>query len=324
MECSSHAIDLDRLLGCRFDVAVFTNLSRDHLDYHPDLDAYFEAKARLFAMLKPDGLAVVNVDDEWGERLIDRLPFRRTLGFSLRSSRNAVVLADATIADDGTRVSLRSPAAFTIDSPLLGAPNAENLLAAASVGLALGIAPDRIAKALGDVDSIPGRMERIPNRLGVHVLVDYAHKPGALEGVLRTCRALTRPTGGRLVVVFGCGGDRDRGKRPEMGRIAAEMADEVILTSDNPRSEDPAAILAAIDEGVRAAGRSALTVPDRAAAIAAALRQAREGDVVLIAGKGHERYQEIAGRKEPFDERAVARGILAAIERERLGVAPAS
>jgi UDP-N-acetylmuramoyl-L-alanyl-D-glutamate--2,6-diaminopimelate ligase len=324
MECSSHAIDLDRLAGCRFDVAVFTNLSRDHLDYHADLGAYFETKARLFSMLKPDGLAIVNVDDEWGERLIDRLPFRRTLGFSLRSSRNAVVVAGATIAEDGTRVAVRSPAPFTIESPLLGAPNAENLLAAASVGLALGIAPDRIATTLGAVDSIPGRMERIPNRLGVQVLVDYAHKPGALEGVLRTCRALARPPAGRLVVVFGCGGDRDRGKRPEMGRIAAQMADEVVLTSDNPRSEDPAAILASIEEGVRATGRSALTVPDRSQAIAAALRQAREGDVVVIAGKGHERYQEIAGRKEPFDERAVAREILAEIERERLGVAPAS
>jgi UDP-N-acetylmuramoyl-L-alanyl-D-glutamate--2,6-diaminopimelate ligase len=323
MECSSHAIDLDRLAGCRFDVAVFTNLSRDHLDYHPDLDAYFEVKARLFSMLKPDGLAVVNVDDRWGEKLIDRLPFRRTLGFSLHGSRNAIVTADATIAPDRTRVAVRSPAAFTIDSPLPGAPNAENLLGAASVGLALGIAPERIAATLGTVDCIPGRMERIPNQLGLQVLVDYAHKPAALEGVLRTCRALARPGIGRVIVVFGCGGDRDRGKRPQMGRIAATMADEVVLTSDNPRSEDPAAILAEIERGVRETGRRALTMPERGQAIAAAIRNARAGDVVVIAGKGHERYQEIAGRKVPFDERTVARLILDEIERERRGAASA-
>jgi UDP-N-acetylmuramoyl-L-alanyl-D-glutamate--2,6-diaminopimelate ligase len=324
MECSSHAIDLDRLVGCRFDVAVFTNLSRDHLDWHSDLDAYFEAKARLFAMLKPDGLAVVNVDDPYGERLIDRLPFRRTLGFSLRGSPNAIVLAHAAIATDGTRVSIRSPAEITIESRLLGAPNAENLLAAASVGIALGIPPDRIAATLGSVDCIPGRLERVPNRLGLHVLVDYAHKPGALEGVLRTSRALAQAPGSRVLVVFGCGGDRDRGKRPLMGRIAASLADEVVITSDNPRSEDPAAILAEIEDGVRGAGRTATTCLDRAAAIAETIRRARPGDVVLIAGKGHERYQEIAGRKEPFDERAVARAVLGEIEGERFGSAGAS
>jgi UDP-N-acetylmuramoyl-L-alanyl-D-glutamate--2,6-diaminopimelate ligase len=324
MECSSHAIDLDRLVGCRFDVAVFMNLSRDHLDYHPDLEAYFETKARLFSMLKPDGLAVVNVDDHWGERLIDRLPFRRTLGFSLRGSRNAVVVADAEVSPHGTRVAIRSPAPLAIESPLLGAPNAENLLAAASVGFALGIAPDRIAATLGAVDCIPGRMERIPNALGVQVLVDYAHKPAALEGVLRTCRALAHSSAGRVIVVFGCGGDRDRGKRPQMGRIAALLADAVVLTSDNPRSENPGAILAEIEAGVHETGRRALVLPDRGEAIAAALREARPGDVVLIAGKGHERYQETAGRKEPFDERIVARQILGKIERERVGAAPAS
>jgi UDP-N-acetylmuramoyl-L-alanyl-D-glutamate--2,6-diaminopimelate ligase len=316
MECSSHAIDLERLAGCRFDVAVFTNLSRDHLDYHPDLESYFEVKARLFAMLKPDGLAIVNVDDPWGEKLLDRLPFRRTLGFSLRGSRQAQVLADARLGTDGTLVGVRGPTPFAIASPLLGMPNAENLLAAASVGIAVGIPPERIAAALGSVARVPGRMERVPNGRGVTVLVDYAHKPGALEGALRTCRALVRAPGGRLVVVFGCGGDRDRGKRPQMGRIAALLADEVVLTSDNPRSEDPGAILDEIEAGVAETGRPASVIPDRAEALAEAIRRARPGDVVLIAGKGHEQYQEVGAARIAFDDRIVAREALAAPREE--------
>jgi UDP-N-acetylmuramoyl-L-alanyl-D-glutamate--2,6-diaminopimelate ligase len=227
------------------------------------------------------------------------------------------------VAPDRTRVAIRAPLALEFESPLVGRPNAENLVGAASVGIALGIPSERIAAYLGSVDCIPGRMERIPNGLGIHVLVDYAHKPAALEGVLRTCRTLARPRG-RVIVVFGCGGDRVRGHRPEMGRIPPTLADEVVHTTDNPRSEDPAAILAEIEAGVRPTGRVPVVEIDRAAAIAEALRRARPGDVVVIAGKGHERYQEIAGRKEPFDERAVAREILAGIERERLGAAPAS
>jgi UDP-N-acetylmuramoyl-L-alanyl-D-glutamate--2,6-diaminopimelate ligase len=325
MECSSHAIDLDRLAGCRFDAAVFTNLSRDHLDYHDGLDAYFEAKARLFGMLKPDGAAIVNSDDPWGRRLLERLPGSRKLGFSLRNSPGATVLGNASIGSSRTIVRVHTPEgqSFVIESPLLGLPNAENLLAAATIGLALGIAPDRIAGSLGAVEVIPGRMERIPNGLGITTLVDYAHKPAALEGVLRTCRAIAPPPG-RVIVVFGCGGDRDRGKRPEMGRIAAELADEVILTSDNPRSEDPAAIVAEIEAGVRQAGRAATVLLDRAAAIAEAIRRSRRGDVVLMAGKGHEQYQEAGGRKLPFDERAVAHACLAGIERERGGAGAAA
>jgi UDP-N-acetylmuramoyl-L-alanyl-D-glutamate--2,6-diaminopimelate ligase len=310
MECSSHALALDRLAGCRFDAAVFTNLSRDHLDYHATFDEYFEAKARLFGMLKPSGTAVVNADDPWGKKLLERLP-ATACGVTLRGAPGARVLGNAAVTAGGTvlHVASRDGTTFSIESPLLGTPNAENLLAAASVGLALGVPPERIASALGSVERVAGRMERVDNPLGIVVLVDYAHKPGALDGALRTCRGLaSRPR--RVVVVFGCGGDRDRGKRPEMGRTAARLADEVVVTADNPRSEDPAAIAAEIVAGIASEGRSAAVVLDRRAAIRLAVRGARRGDVVLIAGKGHETYQEALGRKTPFDDRAVARAVL--------------
>jgi UDP-N-acetylmuramyl-tripeptide synthetase len=204
-----------------------------------------------------------------------------------------------------------------ITSPLLGAPNAENLLAAASAGLALGLPPREIGERLGSVSTVPGRLEPVPNALGLLVLVDYAHKPGALEGVLKTTRSLAAARGGSLHVLFGCGGDRDRGKRPEMGRIAAELADRVVVTSDNPRSEEPAAIVSEVVAGVTAAGREAVVVLDRREAIRRALEGAAPNDVVVVAGKGHETYQVIAGRKEPFDDRLVAREVLAELERAR-------
>jgi UDP-N-acetylmuramoyl-L-alanyl-D-glutamate--2,6-diaminopimelate ligase len=196
-------------------------------------------------------------------------------------------------------------------SPLLGRPNAENLLAAASTALALGIPGAAVAAALSTLETVPGRLEPVPNSLGYTLLVDYAHKPGALEGVLRTARSLAATPGGKVIVVFGCGGDRDRGKRPEMGRIAAELADETVLTSDNPRSEDPLAILDGIRSGYELAGRKPVVLPDRRQAIAAALDLASAGDVVVVAGKGHETYQETAGHKEPFDDRVVARELIA-------------
>lgn len=314
MECSSHALVLERLAGCRFDVAVFLNLSRDHLDFHGDLDTYFEAKARLFGLLKPSAMAVVNAADPYGRRLLARLPSGRRVSFSLDGE--ADVRAVASFSNTGTRLEVTVPrtgSAFTVSSPLLGRPNAENLLAAAAAGLALGVPGDEIAHALGSVAAIPGRLERIENGLGITVLVDYAHKPGALEGVLATVRPIAETAGGRVVVVFGCGGERDRGKRPEMGAIAARLADVVVVTSDNPRGEDPGAILDEIRPGVESvAGGAAraLFVTDRRAAVAAALERARRGDVVLLAGKGHETYQEMNGRREPFDDREVARAEL--------------
>jgi len=317
LECSSHALWLQRLAGCAFDVAVFLNLTRDHLDDHGTMEAYFEEKAKLFGLLKPGGTAVVNADDPWGAKLIGRLPRERTLSFSL-SAGDADVLGEARHGADGLVLAVRRRATgetLEIVSPLLGAPNAENLLAAATAALALGLPAEQVGPRLGSVSTVPGRLERVPNGLGVLVLVDYAHKPGALDGVLKTTRSLAAARGGALHVVFGCGGDRDRGKRPEMGRIAAELADRVVVTSDNPRSEEPAAIAEEIAAGAWAAGREPLVVLDRRDAIRRTLEEAAPGDVVVIAGKGHETYQVTAGRKEPFDDRLVAREALSQIER---------
>ncbi|HEX7615394.1 MAG TPA: UDP-N-acetylmuramoyl-L-alanyl-D-glutamate--2,6-diaminopimelate ligase [Thermoanaerobaculia bacterium] len=354
MECSSHALVLERLAGCAFDVAVFLNLSREHLDFHRDMDDYFEAKTRLFGLLKPNGKAVVNLGDEYGMRLASRLVADRTVGFFLEGEEGsaaeggavaaanaaaggffATVIGRATLSTTGTRldveVSSSSPfkekntltlaplkvekngqpkALLTVNSPLLGRPNAENLLAAAAAGLALGLSPAEISEGLGAVASVPGRLELVPNALGLTVLVDYAHKPAALEGVLKTVRTIAAASGGRVIAVFGCGGDRDKGKRPEMGRIAALLADEVVVTSDNPRSEDPEAILQDVRAGVEAAGKTARYVVDRREALAEAFSRARAGDVVLVAGKGHETVQVVRGGELPFDDRLVARALL--------------
>ena len=313
MECSSHAMSLERVAGCAFDAAVFLNLSREHLDFHGDMERYFEAKARLFALLKPSGKAVVNLGDPWGRRLLSLVPGPSRFGFSLEGHGAAELRGRAVPSAAGTVIEATlasTDGRFEIRSPLLGKPNAENLLAAAATGLALGFPPSEVARSLAAVDRVPGRLEPVPNGRGVTVLVDYAHKPAALEGVLRTVRDLAAPAGGRVIVVFGCGGDRDRGKRPEMGRIAAMLADDVIVTSDNPRGEKPEAILEEIRAGVVAAGKRAAFVVDRREAIAEALKRARPKDIVLIAGKGHETVQVFAGREEPFDDRVVARELL--------------
>ncbi len=321
MECSSHALSLERLAGTRFDVAAFLNLSRDHLDFHAGLDDYFEAKALLFSLLKPSGHAVVNVDDPYGARLAERLVpvlgASRVVSFSLRNESRATVLGSAGLLEDGIRLTITSSrysisgSDLVVTSPLLGRPNAENLLAAAACALALEVTPSSIAHALAAVVRVPGRLEPVSNDLGLRVLVDYAHKPGALEGVLRTTRSLAASSSGRVVLVFGCGGDRDRGKRPEMGRIAGELADVVVVTSDNPRSENPESILDEIRPGVSAtSAKDVRYLVDRRVAIREALALARPGDVVLIAGKGHETTQLIGGVSHPFDDRVVAKELL--------------
>ena len=315
MECSSHALVLERLAGTAFDIAIFLNLSREHLDFHGDMEHYFEAKSRLFSLLKPGGKAVVNLGDAWGRRLLPRIPGPSRFAFSLEGHaaadvRGRILAAVPRIALEVTVVATGET--FNLRSPLLGRHNAENLLAAAAAGIALGLPAPDVLKALASVDRIPGRLERVPNSRGLHVLVDYAHKPGALEGVLVAARDLAKAAGGRVLVVFGCGGDRDRGKRADMGKIAALLADEVFVTSDNPRSERPEAILAEIRAGVDAAGRSATYLVDRREAIAEALRRARTGDVVLITGKGNETEQVFADRREPFDDRNVAASLLEA------------
>jgi len=314
MEVSSHALALHRADGIDFDVAVFTNLTQDHLDFHGTLEAYRRAKRRLFELLavspKHDRWAVINLDDPVGPGMVEGLPLR-TLGYGLRPSARVRPLEHASTLD-GIRMAVETPSGrLDVASPLIGEHNVMNLLAACAVGVALRMEPAAIGSALATVAAVPGRFERVEAGQPFLVVVDYAHTPDALERVLTTARRLTR---GRLGVVFGCGGDRDRGKRPIMGGIAARLADRVWVTSDNPRSEDPLAIIKEIVAGVGAVWpdleRCAM-IPDRHAAIRAALDWARSGDLLVIAGKGHETYQIIGREAFPFDDRAVVRQILA-------------
>jgi UDP-N-acetylmuramoyl-L-alanyl-D-glutamate--2,6-diaminopimelate ligase len=304
MEVSSHALALDRVAGTRFDVAVFTNLTRDHLDFHGDLEAYFEAKSRLFALRKPGAAAVVNAEDPWGRRLANQVapPIRTYSAAAVRADdRPENLVADQS----GPPLDVvHAAGGFRVASPLLGRFNADNLLAAAAAGLALGVEEREIADGLAAVARVPGRLERVAAAEPHTVLVDYAHTEDALERLLRAVRDLTDR---RIVLVFGCGGDRDRGKRAPMGRIAGSLADVAIATSDNPRSEDPEAILAEIEQGLVASGATGYRrIADRREAIRTALGLADPGTVVVIAGKGHETVQVIGDRALPFDDREVA------------------
>jgi UDP-N-acetylmuramoyl-L-alanyl-D-glutamate--2,6-diaminopimelate ligase len=284
MEASSHASELHRLDRVRFAALVFTNLSQDHLDFHGDMESYFQAKRRLFLEGGPP--AAVNVADPYGRRLAQELPDALTFGF----------------ADDAE---IGPQALAGIDVKLRGRFNMENALGALAAGRLLGIADDAIARGIESVRGVPGRFEAIDEGQPFTVIVDYAHKPGALENVLRAARDLVAD--GRVICVVGAGGDRDRGKRPLMGRLASELADLTIVTSDNPRSEDPQTI---IDEIVAGVVGEVDVEPDRAAAISRAIERAREGDVVLIAGKGAEQGQQLADRTVPFDDREAARDAL--------------
>jgi UDP-N-acetylmuramoyl-L-alanyl-D-glutamate--2,6-diaminopimelate ligase len=318
MEVSSHALALSRVDGLAFDVAVFTNLTQDHLDFHGTLDEYGRAKRRLFELLatssKRRRTAVVNGDDPWGPRMVDGLELE-VLSFGLGAGHR-IRAARWTSSLDGIRMRVETPRGpLDVDSPLIGEHNVMNLLGAVGVGVGLGLEPAAIARALGGVSAVPGRFEQVRAGQPFLVIVDYAHTPDALERVLTTARKITA---GRLGVVFGCGGDRDRTKRPIMGEIAARLADRVWITSDNPRSENPDAIIEEIAIGVRsvcAAPDRYAMVADRRAAIFAALSWAAAGDAIVIAGKGHETYQIVGADILPFDDRAVARDILA--ERQR-------
>ena len=286
MEATSHGSVLGRLDRVRFKALAFTNLTQDHLDFHGTMDEYYEAKRRLFTVHEPAPAAAINVGDEWGRRLaqelreLDRAPL---LTFGLTDG--------AEIREVPT-------------SRLQGRFNQENTLAAVALARLVGVPEGAIEQGLAEAPSVPGRFESVDEGQPFSVIVDYAHTPDSLANVLRTARDLAA---GRLICVFGCGGDRDRGKRPEMGRIAAELADVPIVTSDNPRSEDPLTI---IDEILAGMSPEPEVEPDRRAAIAKAVGLAREGDVVVIAGKGHEQGQEFADRKLPFDDREVARDAL--------------
>ncbi len=323
MEVSSHALDLHRVDGLDFDGAVFTNLSRDHLDYHPDMEAYFSSKARLFTGCLPVStkdrpFAVINADDPKGVELVRLAGKAGLVTFTCgRSPQWDIHPVDFESGPEGLKGTLACGERIDFECALMGEPNLENILAAAGAARALGLGADAIAAGLSRLERVPGRLERIPNQMGIMLVVDYAHTPDALAKVLRALRALTSA---RLITVFGCGGDRDPGKRALMGAVAASESDRVVLTSDNPRGEDPLAIIHDIEAGVRGGGMKRLgegalngaetgyrIEPDRRAAIRLGLSMAAPGDVLLVAGKGHEDYQIVGTRRLAFDDRQVLR-----------------
>jgi UDP-N-acetylmuramyl-tripeptide synthetase len=318
MEASSHALDLDRLTGLAFDAAVFTNLSQDHFDWHGDFEAYFAAKRRLFDLLKPGGRAVTNLDDPYGRRLADELTETAapvTFGTAVDAAVRAL---DVEIGEAGLEGALETPRGrFRFRSPLLGRYNLENVLAAAAAAEALEIDPEAIVEGIAGRDPLPGRLEPVrfsgAAEQSFPVYIDYAHTPGALEALLRSVREIADR---RIILVFGAGGDRDRAKREPMGRKAGELSALPILTSDNPRTEDPLEIIRMVETGLAASGNAGYRiVPDRREAIHRAVSVAGPGDALVIAGKGHEEYQEVGDRKLPFSDRDE---VLEALE-ERFG-----
>jgi UDP-N-acetylmuramoyl-L-alanyl-D-glutamate--2,6-diaminopimelate ligase len=306
MEVSSHALVQNRVRGMEFDAAIFTNLTQDHLDYHETMDSYFEAKALLFEALAVQkgkkGRAVVNSDDRFGQRLIDRISKKIktvTFGQNVHAEFRA-----SNIRQDlyGTRFALEARGkSYLVRTPLIGLFNVYNVLAALAASMTCGVELRRAIDAIADAPQVPGRLERVPSRRNFQVFVDYAHTDDALRNVLQTLREASPA---RLITVFGCGGDRDRAKRPLMAFAAESLADLAILTSDNPRSENPEDILKEMEKGL--SHRNHEKIVDREQAIRRAIDLAGPGDIVLIAGKGHEKTQEFADRKVPFDDVAIA------------------
>jgi UDP-N-acetylmuramoyl-L-alanyl-D-glutamate--2,6-diaminopimelate ligase len=309
LEASSHALALDRLWGCPFAVAIFTNLTRDHLDYHKTFDEYFAAKRRLFegTGAGAPGACVINRDDDYGKQLAAMVP--RTLTYGLEPGAD-ITTRKPSISFSGLEFTADTPAGkIEIRSPLVGRINVYNILAAIGAGVALGLTREVIATGIAQLSSVPGRFERIDLGQPYLVAVDYAHTDDALRNLLSTAKELNT-SGGRIITLFGCGGDRDRSKRPLMGDAAGRSSDIVVLTSDNPRSEDPLLIINDAIVGVQRTKAKVLIEPDRARAIEIALDQARAGDIVLLAGKGHEAYQVLRDRTIDFDDREVARNVL--------------
>lgn len=304
LEVTSHALDQDRVAGCEFEVCIFTNLSRDHYDYHGSEAAYFAAKARLFTEL-PGRWHVLNLDDPYGRKLLDASQSRMlTYGIDREAT---LTPRDVTHGLDGIRFTLSTTkGTLEVRSPLVGRHNIYNLLCGIGVGLALDIDADAMLRGIEQLADVPGRLEGVDAGQDFYVFVDYAHTPDALEQVLRTVRA---EAPGRLITVFGCGGDRDPGKRPLMGQAAVEISDYVVITSDNPRTEPPETIVADIVAGVETA-RNYTAIVDREEAIAHAIAQAQPKDTVVIAGKGHETYQIVGQTRRHFDDREVAREAL--------------
>jgi UDP-N-acetylmuramoyl-L-alanyl-D-glutamate--2,6-diaminopimelate ligase len=308
MEVSSHALDLGRVYGMHFDTVVFTNLTRDHLDYHHTMEAYFAAKESLFAGAGGPipKFAVLNRDDPYA-REIKRYPRTQVFWYGLGPEAD-LRARHITSNFQGLRFDVQfGKLRFAVESPLLGKINVYNILAACGVGLSYGIAAETVARGIAGLQSVPGRFERVDEGQPFVVAVDYAHTDDALRNTIAVARGLNPK---RIITLFGCGGDRDRTKRPLMGQAAAEASDFVVLTSDNPRSEDPLAIMNDALVGIRRVDVPLAIQPDRATAIARALKEAREGDIVILAGKGHETYQVLKDRTIPFDDRAVARDVL--------------
>ena len=307
MEVSAHAVDMHRLDGITYEAACYTNLSQDHLDYFGTMENYFQTKKSFFmhgAVLN----AALNEDDETSDRIIEdiSIPYL-TYGIS---SEADVFAREIEITEDGVSFSimLRGVEDMQVNMQLTGMFNVYNALAAASLAMILSVQNADIKAGLESLKNVPGRVEMLDTRTPYKVILDYSHSPDALENILSTVRTFTR---NRLIVLFGCGGDRDQGKRPIMGEIAGRLADYSILTSDNPRTEDPIAILEAIEAGAKAVGGSYTVIENRREAIRYALEMGRDGDVIILAGKGHETYQEIMGVKKPFDEKVVVDELLA-------------
>jgi UDP-N-acetylmuramoyl-L-alanyl-D-glutamate--2,6-diaminopimelate ligase len=309
MEVSSHALAQGRVLACPFEVSVFTNLTQDHLDYHKDMEDYFQAKALLFNLDYLKGRAILNLDDDYSRRLIDLRSPHPFWSYSVTDKTADLWMSDLVYESNGVKGTLQTPKGkVEFQSPLVGQFNLSNLLAAVGAVLHLGVELEAIAKALPGFTGVPGRMEAVqvkPDQ-DIRVIVDYAHTPDSLENMLRAARPFIA---GRMICVFGCGGDRDRTKRPKMGAIAAELSDWAVVTSDNPRTEDPQQILQDVVAGIPATVTPTV-IGDRAAAIRTAILEAKPGDGVLIAGKGHEDYQILGTEKIHFDDREQARDAL--------------
>ena len=315
MEVSSHALVLQRVAGVRFAAGIFTNLTRDHLDFHGDMQQYFAAKRRLFEMLPAGAPSIINVDDPWGQELARNVPRVLTYGINNQADVRAVAIQSSL---EGLAFQVDTPSGtLSIRSPLVGRPNVYNILGVVATGVGLNLPMAAIEGGIAKLDGVPGRFQMVSATTDdVRVVVDYAHTDDALKNLLETARPLAQ---GRLITVFGCGGDRDRTKRPLMGAVAARLSDLVVLTSDNPRSEDPIRIIEEIKLGIvppvdpgapKRAATALLVNPDRRLAIEQAIRTAKPGDLVIIAGKGHERYQVIGDRTLAFDDVEVAQSAL--------------
>jgi UDP-N-acetylmuramoyl-L-alanyl-D-glutamate--2,6-diaminopimelate ligase len=315
MEMSSHALEQERVWGLPVDVAIFTNLTQDHLDFHGTMEKYFDAKARLFQGVgaAPPRVAVINMDDPYGPDMMKAYPGSELMTYGIGGPEAFYCAFDVRYTPGGTRFEFDTPHdRVIIESPLSGRVNVSNLLAAMCAALARGLTIDEVVEAVKKLKPVPGRFEIVDGSREAEftVVVDYAHTDDALRNLIALARDMVKERGGRVITLFGCGGDRDRTKRPRMGKAAGEGSDLVVLTSDNPRSEEPMAIIEEALVGARETGTTCIVEEDRAGAIEIAIRAARPGDIVLIAGKGHEKVQILKDETVPFDDVAVAGRVL--------------